>query len=148
MPRPKSCRQDGNLRRPKSEQKIGWRPGLLFVSRPLFQAFPLKVSSLGLPRPNTWQSRLINAAADDSVVADLRVELIGALGVTAFFTMETASSLVAPSAASAVPETSMIKVARRIPRGRTLMSRSFQSARRRARQDRTSGRPPRHKGAA
>src|SRR4029078_59860 len=34
-----------------------------------------------MPRPNTWQSRLINAAADDSVVADLRVDLIGALGV-------------------------------------------------------------------
>ena len=48
---------------------------------PLFQAFRLKSSSPGLPRPNTWQSRLINAAADDSVVADLRVDLIGALGI-------------------------------------------------------------------
>src|SRR6478672_5496839 len=48
---------------------------------PLFKHFVLKVSSPGPPRPNTWQSRLINAAADDSVVADLRVDLIGSLGV-------------------------------------------------------------------
>jgi hypothetical protein len=71
----------------------------LRVQNPFFKHFVLKVSSPGLPRPNTWQSRLINAAADDSVVADLRVDLIGALGIdgwTAFFTMETASSLVAP----------------------------------------------------
>jgi hypothetical protein len=71
----------------------------LRVQNPFFKHFVLKVSSPGLPRPNTWQSRLINAAADDSVAADLRVDLIGALGIdggTALFTMETASSLVAP----------------------------------------------------